>query len=126
MPPRSGTAATRFVRCTDLMADVEISGDDEQFRRDVAAWLEAHVAGEYAALRGRGGPGDEDFGFDTRVRWERELGRAGFIGLGWPVEHGGRGATLAQQIIWAEEYARAEAPARVNHMGENLLAPARS
>ena len=105
------------------MPDVEIGDDDEQFRRDVAAWLDAHVVGEFAQLRGRGGPGDDDFGFDARVAWERELGRAGFIGLGWPVEYGGRGATLAQQVIWAEEYARAQAPARVNHMGENLLAP---
>jgi alkylation response protein AidB-like acyl-CoA dehydrogenase len=105
------------------MPDIELGADDERFRRDAAAWLAEHVVGEYAALRGRGGPGDEDFGFDVRVEWERELGRAGFVGLGWPVEHGGRGATLAQQVIWAEEYARAEAPARVNHMGENLLAP---
>ncbi|MDX2381344.1 MAG: acyl-CoA dehydrogenase family protein, partial [Acidimicrobiia bacterium] len=81
------------------------------------------MVGEYAELAGRGGPGDEEFGFDVRVAWERELGRAGWIGLGWPVEHGGRGATLSQQIIWAEEYARAAAPPRVNHMGENLLAP---
>ena len=58
-----------------------------------------------------------------RVAWEHELGKAGFIGLGWPVEFGGRGATLDQQVIWAEEYTRAQAPARVNHMGENLLAP---
>lgn len=107
------------------MSDVAIADTDadEQFRRDVATWLADHVVGEYAALRGRGGPGDEDFGFEVRVEWERELGRAGLIGLGWPVEHGGRGASLAQQVIWAEEYARAEAPARVNHMGENLLAP---
>ena len=103
--------------------DVELTGDDERFRRDVAAWLSDHVVGEYAELKGRGGPGDEDVGFDVRVAWEHELGKAGFIGLGWPEEFGGRGATLAQQVIWAEEYTRAQAPARVNHMGENLLAP---
>jgi alkylation response protein AidB-like acyl-CoA dehydrogenase len=102
---------------------VPVTDDEERFRREVAAWLGDHVVGEFATLRGRGGPGDEDFGFDVRVEWERVLGRAGFIGLGWPVEHGGRGASLAQQVIWAEEYARAQAPARVNHMGENLLAP---
>ena len=96
---------------------------DDEFRAEVRDWLSAHVVGEYAALRGRGGPGDEDVGFDVRVAWERELGEAGWIGLGWPVEHGGRGATVAQQIIWATEYSRFEAPARVNHMGENLLGP---
>src|SRR4051794_15152220 len=105
------------------MADVELTDDDSRFRRDVAAWLADHVVGEYAELKGRGGPGDEDVGFDVRVAWEHELGKAGFIGLGWPVESGGRGATLDQQIIWAEEYPRAEAPARVNPMGGNLLPP---
>jgi len=96
---------------------------DDEFRRLASGWLTEHVAGDYAELRGRGGPGDEDIGFDVRVAWEKELGAAGWIGIGWPVEHGGRGATVSQQIIWAEEYTRAEAPARVNHMGENLLAP---
>ena len=96
---------------------------DEEFRAEVREWLAAHVVGEFAELKGRGGPGDEEIGFDTRVDWEQVLGDAGWIGLGWPTEHGGRGATVVQQIIWAEEYTRAEAPARVNHMGENLLGP---
>jgi alkylation response protein AidB-like acyl-CoA dehydrogenase len=97
--------------------------DDEVFRAEAKAWLAEHLVGEYASLKGRGGPGDEEVGFEIRDRWERLLGEAGWIGLGWPVEHGGRGATVAQQIIWAEEYARAQAPGRVNHMGENLLGP---
>jgi alkylation response protein AidB-like acyl-CoA dehydrogenase len=96
---------------------------DEEFRGLVRGWLRDHVVGEFAALKGRGGPGDEDIGFDIRVAWEKELGAAGWIGIGWPESHGGRGATVAQQIIWAEEYTRAQAPARVNHMGENLLGP---
>ena len=96
---------------------------DEEFRALARGWLQEHVVGEFAALRGRGGPGDEDIGFETRVRWERLLGQARWIGLGWPAAHGGRAASVAQQIIWAEEYTRAQAPARVNHMGENLLAP---
>lgn len=110
---------------TAVGSDVEVGPDvdDEVFRAEVQCWLAANVVGEYAELAGRGGPGDEEVGFDVRVAWERELGRAGWIGLGWPAEHGGRAATLSQQITWAEEYARAAAPARVNHMGENLLAP---
>ena len=76
--------------------------DDEVFRAGARRWLAANVVGDYAELAGRGGPGDEDVGFDVRVEWERELGNAGWIGLGWPTGHGGRGATLSQQIIWAE------------------------
>ena len=96
---------------------------DDEFRELARDWLATHVVGVYADLKGRGGPGDEDIGFEERVAWERELGAAGWIGLGWPQSHGGRGASVSQQIIWAEEYSRAQAPARVNHMGENLLAP---
>jgi alkylation response protein AidB-like acyl-CoA dehydrogenase len=101
----------------------ELPSNDDEFRTYVRAWLTEHVVGEFAELRGRGGPGDEEIGFDVRVAWEEHLGREGWIGLGWPVEHGGLGATVSQQIIWAEEYTRAEAPARVNHMGEHLLGP---
>ncbi|MEI7753972.1 MAG: acyl-CoA dehydrogenase family protein [Actinomycetota bacterium] len=96
---------------------------DDDFRSHAQQWLAASVVGEYAELKGRGGPGDEEVGFDVRVAWELELGRAGWIGLGWPESHGGRGASVNQQIIWAEEYTRAQAPARVNHMGEHLLGP---
>ena len=97
--------------------------DDEVFRAEAQVWLAANIVGEFATLKGRGGPGDEEIGFEIRDRWERLLGEAGWIGLGWPVEHGGRNATVGQQIIWAEEYARAQAPGRVNHMGENLMGP---
>jgi alkylation response protein AidB-like acyl-CoA dehydrogenase len=106
---------------TDVNAYLPTS--DDEFRVMVRTWLDENVVGEFASLRGRGGPGDEDIGFDIRVAWEQQLGAAGWIGLGWPLSHGGRGATVSQQIIWAEEYTRAQAPARVNHMGENLLAP---
>lgn len=118
---RAGTA-TASAHGAGSGGDLRSLSDDE-FRSEVTSWLAANVVGDFAALRGRGGPGDEDVGFDIRVAWERELGRAGWIGLGWPVGYGGRGASLDQQIIWAEEYARSGAPARVNHMGENLLAP---
>ncbi|MFG3285371.1 acyl-CoA dehydrogenase family protein [Streptomyces sp. NPDC048111] len=56
--------------------------------------------------------------------WERQLGQGGWIGIGWGAGgYGNRVATLTQQVVWAEEYARAGAPARTGHIGENLLAP---
>jgi len=81
--------------------------EDEAFRREARAWLREHLVGEPA-----------------RRDWERELGRGGWIGLGWDEDgHGNRRASLTQQVVWAEEYAHAKAPARSGHIGENLLAP---
>jgi alkylation response protein AidB-like acyl-CoA dehydrogenase len=102
--------------------DLRFSAEDEAFRDEVRGWLDEHLVGEFADLRGAGGPGREHEGFDTRLAWERLLGEHGWIGIGWPAPHG-RDLPLMQQVIFHEEYARAGAPHRVNHMGENLLAP---
>ncbi|CAL9476906.1 acyl-CoA dehydrogenase family protein [Streptomyces sp. enrichment culture] len=81
--------------------------EDEVFRAEARDWLAAHV----------------EAGTQRRV-WERVLGKAGWIGIGW--EEGGFGnrtCTLTQQVVWAEEYARSGAPPRSGHIGEKLLAP---
>ncbi|MCF3125198.1 acyl-CoA dehydrogenase family protein, partial [Streptomyces arenae] len=98
--------------------------EDEEFRAEARAWLAAHLTGDFAAAVGRGGPGSEHEGGAQRRAWERELGRDGWIGLGWDSDaYGNRRATLTQQVVWAEEYARVQAPGRYGHIGENLLAP---
>ncbi|MFE9838664.1 acyl-CoA dehydrogenase family protein [Streptomyces sp. NPDC005551] len=87
--------------------DFAFGPEDETFRGEARAWLAEHLPGEY-----------------TRGGWERELGAAGWIGLGWSEDgYGNRTASLTQQVVWAEEYARAKAPARTGHIGEKLLAP---
>jgi len=98
-------------------------GDLDVFRATLRDWLAEALRAEFAGLRGVGGPGREHEAFAERLAWERHLSAAGWTCLGWPVEHGGRGATLAQQVVFHEEYARADAPARVNHFGEQLLGP---
>jgi alkylation response protein AidB-like acyl-CoA dehydrogenase len=101
----------------------DLARDDPEFRAEVRDWIAEHNVGEFAELGGAGGPGREHEGVDVRRRWEKLLGTAGWIGLGLPKDYGGRGASLVQQVIFAEEYARAGAPARVGHIGENLVAP---
>ncbi|WP_426367769.1 acyl-CoA dehydrogenase family protein [Streptomyces sp. E-08] len=95
----------------------------EEFRREVRGWLSANLTGEFAALRGRGGPGREHEAHAERLAWERHMATAGWTCVGWPKEYGGRGATLEQQVAFHEEYALADAPARVSHIGEQLLGP---
>ncbi|MFD4477632.1 acyl-CoA dehydrogenase family protein [Streptomyces sp. NPDC058471] len=115
--------------------------EDEEFREEARAWLNGHLTGVFAEATGRGGPGSEHEGAKERRAWERELGRGGWIGLGWGVAagdgagggagagsgvlgvYGNRLASLTQQVVWAEEYARVRAPGRYGHIGENLLAP---
>jgi alkylation response protein AidB-like acyl-CoA dehydrogenase len=102
---------------------MQLTAEDEEFRGRIRGWLAANQAGEFAALRGLGGPGREHEHFEERLAWNRHLAAAGWTCIGWPPEHGGQGATLAQQVIFHEEYARSGAPARVGHMGEELLGP---
>ena len=99
------------------------SPEDEQFRRRIRRWLTDNLTGRFAALLGAGGPGREHEAHAERVAWNRHLAAAGWTCLGWPREHGGHGATLAQQVIFYEEYARSRAPARVGYLGEELLGP---
>ncbi|HEX6346814.1 acyl-CoA dehydrogenase family protein, partial [Umezawaea sp.] len=96
---------------------------DEAFRREVRDWLSANLSGEFEGLRGLGGPGREHEEFDRRIAWDRHLAAAGWTCLGWPVEHGGRALPLHRQVVFHEEYARSGAPARVSHIGEELLGP---
>jgi acyl-CoA dehydrogenase len=95
---------------------------EADFRKEVQAWLTEHLVGDFAALGGRGGPADEE-NWDIRLEWERILGRDRWVGMSWPVELGGRGLDFAQQVIFNEEYAKANAPARISFFGEGLFAP---
>ena len=102
---------------------LSFSDEDERFRREVAAWLAANLGGEFEQIRFRGGPGDEHSFVEERKAWERKLHEGGWTGLGWPRQHGGRGASIEQQVIFNEEYARAGGPGRMGHIGETLTGP---
>jgi alkylation response protein AidB-like acyl-CoA dehydrogenase len=96
---------------------------DDAFRAEIRGWLEANLVGEFEPLRGTGGPGAEHEHFEGRLRWEQHLGAHGWTCVGFPEEYGGQGLSLAQQVIYFEEYARAGAPGRVGIVGEGLLGP---
>jgi alkylation response protein AidB-like acyl-CoA dehydrogenase len=95
----------------------------EEFRSEVRDWLAENLVGDFAALKGLGGPGREHEAFEERRAWNQHLAQAGLTCLGWPVEHGGRGLSVAHRVAFYEEYAIANAPAKVNHFGEELLGP---
>ena len=95
----------------------------EEFRLAAREWLADNLSGDFAGLCGLGGPGREHEAFDERIEWDRYLAAAGWTCLGWPVEFGGRGASVEEQVVFHEEYARSAAPSRVSHLGEELLGP---
>ena len=102
---------------------LEFSPADEQFRAEVASWLEQNLAGEFEPIRYRGGPGDEHMFQEERKAWEQRMAEGGWTGIGWPKEYGGRALSIEQQVIFNEEYARAGGPGRVGHIGEGLAGP---
>lgn len=101
--------------------DFEYPAEDEAFRSHVRDWLDTHLTAEFRAL----GTGTEFNASDwpVRVAWEREMGTGGWVGLSWPQAFGGREATLMQELVFAEEYALAEAPTRAGTFGQGMLGP---
>jgi alkylation response protein AidB-like acyl-CoA dehydrogenase len=103
--------------------DLRYSPEDERFREEVHDWLDHHLRGDFAGVRDKGGPGREHEAVEQRLAWERVLGRAGYIGMAWPADVGGRDLSLTQQMIFWEEYVRAGGPGRLGVVGDWLLAP---
>ncbi len=92
---------------------------DESFRAELRAWLAANITDEFREKR------TMTFQEKVAVRraWQKNLFEAGWIGIGWPKEYGGRGAGLIQEAIYNEEMARAQAPATANVIGLNMVGP---
>jgi alkylation response protein AidB-like acyl-CoA dehydrogenase len=103
--------------------DFNYSPEDEAFRNEIRAWLQANAPKH----------GDDNLGFTheedgtddwkRRLAWHKKLHAAGWIGITWPKEYGGRGANLMQSLIYNQEMAWANAPATVNGLGIMLVGP---
>jgi alkylation response protein AidB-like acyl-CoA dehydrogenase len=109
---RKGVAA---VRIRSAQVDLTLSPAEEAFRNELREWLsENHPGREPAA--------DEE-AFEFRRDWQRRLHEAGWAGVSWPKEYGGRGATLVEQAIFNEETARARTPSVANVLGLAMGGP---
>ncbi|MBV8195464.1 MAG: acyl-CoA dehydrogenase family protein [Candidatus Dormibacteraeota bacterium] len=89
--------------------DLTLSPSETAFRDEVRSWLRAQSPGPP--------PPVAEERFDFMLRWQRTLHDAGYAGISWPREHGGRGATLMEQAIFNEEIVRAGAPQPANVIG---------
>src|SRR6195952_5781149 len=99
--------------------DVHFSAEQRGFRDEVRSWLEENKP------RGIRPEGAEIREYD--LGWQRTQFAAGWAGISWPKEYGGRGGTLIEQLIWYEEYGRAGLPSvdacfvGLNHAGPTLM-----
>ena len=98
--------------------DLRETPGEAAFRTDLRAWLEQNAPPPPHPGRGS----DEWHPFHRA--WHRKLHDAGYAGLSWPVEYGGRGGTPSQQVIFEEELGRAGAPGLANHLGIFHVGPA--
>ncbi|MGZ0185457.1 MAG: acyl-CoA dehydrogenase family protein [Acidimicrobiales bacterium] len=96
---------------------------ENAFADEVRTWLEEHLGGVNAGLRGRGGVGQEDVEPERLLEWERELATGGWLGLDYPVHLGGRDASLSEQVVFHQTYVEARAPGRIPNIGLTLLGP---
>jgi len=104
--------------------DLRYSPQDEAFRAEIREWLAREVPAHGAPPP----PGDWPARREYDTAWQRKLFDAGYAGIAWPAEFGGRGLPITQQLVYLEEYSRAEAPyISVNfvglmHAGPTLIA----
>jgi len=97
--------------------DLTFSADQEAFRAELRAWLTANVPadpGEHASLAGE---------VAFLRAWQRKLAGAGWVGIHWPKEYGGRGAGVIENYLFQEEMAAARAPEIIGRIGVNLVGP---
>ncbi len=103
--------------------DLRLTDQHLAFRDELRAWLAQHLARPWRD-EVRDPQATENGLFELRRRWQRRLHEAGYLGMDWPPEWGGRGATEVEKAIFEAELARADAPPIPNLLGIGLLGPA--
>ncbi len=103
--------------------DFRFSPEDEAFRREFSSWLAANLPKgnqePNVDFMHEEGSGD----WRRRLEWHKKMHAAGWVGISWPKEYGGRGASLTQQLIYQQELAKVNAPQLVNGLGIMLVGP---
>ena len=102
--------------------DLRHTEADEDFRRELRSWLDANLSQEMRENPFWAEKSDDEQ-FAVRREWEKGKAAAGFAGIAWPTEYGGRGGTPTMKAIYDEEMAKANAPRTVNPLGLAFLAP---
>jgi len=102
--------------------NLNLTDEELRFRDEFRAWLEANIPSGWSGVDVRQ-PESSQERFVFLRAWQKRMAEAGWVGIHWPKEYGGRGASIIQQTIFVEEMARASAPPLVNVLGLSLLGP---
>ena len=95
--------------------------DLEAFRTELRSWLAANIPDELRPENVARLPEGERV---PRLRaWQAKLAADRWVGITWPTEYGGRGASIPEQIVYTEEMARAEAPEVIGSLGIGIAGP---
>jgi len=101
--------------------DLTLTVLEQKFRDELRAWLGGNVPTGWRARHAAMKSIEERFAFIRA--WQREVYDAGWAGVAWPKQFGGRGASLIEQVIYHEEMARAQAPLMANVLGIGIIGP---
>src|SRR2546422_2815372 len=104
--------------------DFEFAAEHESFRKEFRDWLATNLPPDLClddASDDRVASDRETF--ERRRVWQHAMHAAGWVGITWPKEYGGRDAGLIERVIWDEEYTAARAPILPGNMGLNLVGP---
>ena len=102
--------------------DFNFTDKEEGFRKEVRSWLEQNLTDDLRGKAFAASRGERDVVEKMRA-WQRKMYDAGYVGMDWPKEFGGRGASLVEMIILYQEMSRAEAPQFLNRGGLSILGP---
>lgn len=102
--------------------DFNYSPEQEAYRMDVRKWLEANQPASLTEQEKE--KADEEFLWQRLKQWHKRLYKAGWMGLTWPKEYGGRGATFIEQVVFQQELGRLSLPFGCNILGVIMTGPA--
>jgi alkylation response protein AidB-like acyl-CoA dehydrogenase len=102
--------------------DFRYSASEEAFRRELRSWLDTHLPRHF-------GPGevteelDPDARFERMLAWHRTMHAGRWVGIHWPTTYGGRGASILEQVVYAEEMGSTGAPPPINPIAIMMVGP---
>jgi alkylation response protein AidB-like acyl-CoA dehydrogenase len=103
--------------------DFTLTPEQQSFRDEVRSWLSRNLPGDWSSKAQAASDVPREAAYDFLRQWQRKMYEAGFVGLTWPKESGGRGLTFMEEMILQEEMAVARAPGVLNILAVGMAGP---